>query len=55
MKKINIIKKSQDFTVTSIVFESRELDFTSDGTKTVDQHSGWDFAVPVGSEPSNDM
>ncbi len=43
------LKKSQDFTVTSIVFESRELDFTSDGTKTVDQHSGWDFAVPVGT------
>lgn len=40
-----------DFTVTSIVFEHRNVDFgvSIEVQERVNYHSGWDFAVPTGT------
>lgn len=40
-----------DFTVTSIVFEHRNVDFgvSIEDQERVNYHSGWDFAVPTGT------
>lgn len=41
----------RDFTVTSIVFEHRNVDFgiSIEDQERVNFHSGWDFAVPIGT------
>jgi len=41
----------RDFTVTSIVFEHRNVDFgiSVEDQERVNFHSGWDFAVPIGT------
>jgi len=41
----------RDFTVTSIVFEHRNVDFgiSVEDQERVNFHSGWDFAVPTGT------
>ncbi len=40
-----------NFTVTSMVFESRDIDLGLTGNQkdNVNFHSGWDFAVPIGT------
>lgn len=42
----------QNFTTTSFVFENREvnLDLTEEEQASANFHSGWDFAVPIGTE-----
>lgn len=41
-----------NYSVTSIVFESRDVDLGLSGAAQdrVNYHSGWDFAVPIGTE-----
>ena len=38
----------KDFKITSIVFEQRSVEL-SDSQELVDAHSGWDLAVPIGT------
>ena len=44
--------KNQSFSVTSIVFETREIEFGFDRERqnSVNHHSGWDLGVPVGTD-----
>lgn len=43
---------NQEFTITSFVFENRNinLDLTEEEQAATNHHSGWDFAVPIGTE-----
>lgn len=47
-----IFPLKEDYTVTSMVFENRNVDFglSEKEQESVNHHSGWDFSVPIGTK-----